>query len=624
MTSPVSWDIFQNMRSFLFNLKLRIKLLFAFGSLILLSAIIVGIFIFIQARKQTFQRAGEQINLGHIAMLEMNGALKYFILEGFKEEDFQKRGVSRHLQLASDRSNYIKAKFFSIDSTLDLEERSFNGLIKSLQNLQANAGHARDLLLKRGFKDSGLEGDLRSAIHTLENSPLHFDKVEMLMLRRHEKDFFLRKDLKYQADFNKRIEANLISLTASSSDENIQIAGHLRNYQSLFNEVVDIERKLGLTENAGLRNLLKSEMEVGDSELLKLKDFIELQRNQFETQANYALVWLVIMQLILGVMLAFTYSGIMTRAIRELRDAMQTLASGQFPSRLTVTTNEEIGQTKTALNQLVLRMETAASFSERLGAGNFEEAYPENFADDILAKSLIRLQQELQKARLEQNISNWTDKGLALLSDIIKNEHEQTEVLGDQILRFLIHYLTMNQGAIYLLRKAEEKEYLERISTYAYDKKKYITDRVDVGQGLAGQCLVEQEPIILTEVPKDYVRITSGLGDAPPSFVILQPLSIHRRAIGVIELASFERLETHKISLLQKVSESIASMFVNRQVHEETTRLLKEARARESRLVQSEEELRQNIEEMQAIQEQLNREANSNRVVGTVSYASSN
>ena len=74
-----------------------------------------------------------------------------------------------------------------------------------------------------------------------------------------------------------------------------------------------------------------------------------------------------------------------------------------------------------------------------------------------------------------------------------------------------------------------------------------------------GQAYLEKDIIFLTEVPKDYVTITSGLGGATPRCILIAPLKVNEEVLGAIELVSFKVFEPHEIEFIKKVAESIAS-----------------------------------------------------------------
>jgi len=142
---------------------------------------------------------------------------------------------------------------------------------------------------------------------------------------------------------------------------------------------------------------------------------------------------------------------------------------------------------------------------------------------------------------------------------------------------------------------------------YAYDRKKYISKKIRPGEGLVGTCYLEGEPIYMTNVPNNYITITSGLGDANPRAMLICPLKVNDRIFGVIELASFKPFEPHQLDFVQKVSESIAATISTVNVNIRTNRLLEQTKLQAEEMVNTEEELRQNMEEMQATQEESRR-----------------
>jgi hypothetical protein len=273
-----------------------------------------------------------------------------------------------------------------------------------------------------------------------------------------------------------------------------------------------------------------------------------------------------------------------------------------------VKSHEEIGKTKTAFNQLLDRMKAATQFASSLGDGHLETHYDNQYADDILARSLIKMRDQLSEAHALQAVENWTNTGLAKMNDVLKSESADVAAIADEILSLMVRYVKVNQGALYLLEGEGNDQYLERVATYAYAKRKFIEQRISIGQGLVGQCVLEKSTMILTQLPKDYIRITSGLGEALPGFVVILPLKIQERVMGVLELASFEELKKHEVAFLEKIAENIASLLSSRKTAAVTLQLLNDARLQTQKLAAQEEEIRQNAEEMQAIQEQMLRE----------------
>ncbi|NJO68436.1 MAG: GAF domain-containing protein, partial [Bacteroidetes bacterium] len=86
-------------------------------------------------------------------------------------------------------------------------------------------------------------------------------------------------------------------------------------------------------------------------------------------------------------------------------------------------------------------------------------------------------------------------------------------------------YLNANQGGVFsYIDDIPGDEHLELVSAIAFDRKKYINKRVEIGEGLVGTCAQERLTIFMTDIPEDYITITSGLGDAIPRSLLIVPL----------------------------------------------------------------------------------------------------
>jgi hypothetical protein len=120
---------------------------------------------------------------------------------------------------------------------------------------------------------------------------------------------------------------------------------------------------------------------------------------------------------------------------------------------------------------------------------------------------------------------------------------------------------------------------------------------------------MEKETIQLTEIPDDYVEITSGLGKATPSYILLVPLKHEEDVLGVIEIASFRVFEKHEVEFTERVAQSIASTILSVKINARTRMLLEQSQQQAEEMLAQEEEMRQNMEELQATQEEMSRKA---------------
>ena len=266
------------------------------------------------------------------------------------------------------------------------------------------------------------------------------------------------------------------------------------------------------------------------------------------------------------------------------------------------------------IEQSIKQMQKASDFISKMSDGELDVKWDglnnenKELNKGSLAGRLAVMQEKLVEIRRKDNERNWTNEGLSKLGEVLR-QYQDLGQLTDTILVQTVQYIGANQGALFLVDKSKEsdKEYLELKSSYAYDRKKFREQKFLPGQTLAGQAWIEREKIILKEIPSDYVRITSGLGEATPRYVIILPLKFDEKIIGILELASFDELPAYKVEFLERLSESMASTFITLKMNEQTTNLLIETQQNAEERQAQEEEMRQNMEELEATQEEMRR-----------------
>ena len=213
---------------------------------------------------------------------------------------------------------------------------------------------------------------------------------------------------------------------------------------------------------------------------------------------------------------------------------------------------------------------------------------------------------EVQLSRQQEEKQSWVAGGIARVGEILQQGDGDNVYI--ELISTVVKYVGANQGGMYLVKGEESGEkYLELVSCYAYEKQKFIDKRIEIGQGLVGQCYLESEPMILKEIPEDYISITSGLGDAPPTFLVIIPMKQEELVTGVLEIACFRELEQHQLEFLNRIAENIASFIVTNTLNVKTKMLLEQTQMQMEQLRAQEEEMRQNMEELQAIQEEMHR-----------------
>lgn len=261
------------------------------------------------------------------------------------------------------------------------------------------------------------------------------------------------------------------------------------------------------------------------------------------------------------------------------------------------------------LNQLRNEVKAAARFVQDIKTFNLASEYTGVLKDESLAKELIDLRQQLFILKEQEEQRNWVNEGLATFAALLRmHETNDLKEFFNKVLSKLVNYLGVNQGGLFVLNDDDESApSLNLVACFAYERKKYTQRNIEPGEGLVGQCFLEKECIYMTDVPNDYVRITSGLGEALPRNILIVPLKLNEVVLGVLELASFQKFQPHQVDFVKKVSESIASAYSSYRVSSKTSRLLEESQEQAEQLRSQEEEMRQNMEEMQATQEEMKR-----------------
>jgi methyl-accepting chemotaxis protein len=256
------------------------------------------------------------------------------------------------------------------------------------------------------------------------------------------------------------------------------------------------------------------------------------------------------------------------------------------------------------------------SFANEISKGNLDVEYASLDNHDELGKSLLAMQQNLKTSNVREQQEKFITVGITKIGDIIRKHGNDPAVLVDEFIKCIVNYTNLNQGGLFLLENESNDPYLKLVACYAYDRKKFLNKRIELGQGLVGQCFLEKEPAYLTQIPGDYVKITSGLGQATPRSIYLQPVQTKDETVGVIELASFNELKDFEKQFILRAAENIASAIISSSTNQRIKLLLTDEQQRAEEMKAQEEEMRQNMEELQATQEEIYRKQveNENRI----------
>lgn len=338
-----------------------------------------------------------------------------------------------------------------------------------------------------------------------------------------------------------------------------------------------------------------------------------------EANKNFRISLLVglIGLLIMSIVIHFIGKSI-TQPITTLTSLFKKMAKGNIDEsmKLQIETGDEIEEMTHALNQSIDGLNDKTKFAKAIEQGNLKFDYNRLSENDQLGQALLEMRKSLNEANKEHeerikedNKRRWANEGLARFADILRQNNDDLKELGYQIIQNLVNYLEANQGGLFILSEDEDNTQFELLSAFAFDRRKYLTATIDLGEGLVGTCAIEKKTIYMTEIPEDYIKITSGLGGANPKSLLIVPLKLEEQVLGVIEMASFKEFEDYEIEFVEKVAESIASTLNSVRINIRTNELLERSQQQAEEMAAQEEEMRQNMEELQATQEESARKS---------------
>ncbi|HYC85570.1 MAG TPA: GAF domain-containing protein, partial [Chryseosolibacter sp.] len=273
----------------------------------------------------------------------------------------------------------------------------------------------------------------------------------------------------------------------------------------------------------------------------------------------------------------------------------------------------ELGALEAEVNGILKQLLVATDFVGAIGEGKLDFDYRSLDSTYVtgknrLADSLISMQQKLKVLNEEEQRRQWANEGLTKFVDILRSSNDSISTLGDKIISALVKYTNANQGGLYVLNDEDEHhKHLELISLFAFDNKKFESQKVKLGEGILGQTFLEKETTLLNDIPEEYVRITSGLGGANPKSLLMVPLKVDKEVYGIVELASFRNFQEHEISFIEKLAETIASTLASVKAAQRNKVLIEQFQQQTEEMRSQEEEMRQNMEELQATQEEISR-----------------
>ncbi len=344
-------------------------------------------------------------------------------------------------------------------------------------------------------------------------------------------------------------------------------------------------------------------------------------------------------------------AGNLTAQVRGIAKVVTAVANGDLQRKLTVAAKGEIAELAETINEMI---GTLATFADQVttvarevgvegqlggqarvpGAAGIWKALTENVNQlaanlttqeraiaevatavtkgDLTRSIMVEAQGEvaalsntinemirnLRDTTQKNTEQDWLKTNLAKFSRMLQGQRDLTNV-GRMVLSELCPVVTAQHAEFYTFDGEKESQQLTLLANYAAEGKDALGKRVGLGQGLVGQCALEKRPILLDNLPQDYIRISSALGSAQPRSVLVLPLIFEGQVRGVLELASLGGFNSSHQAFLEQLTESIGIVLNTIEANMRTEGLLKQSQSLAQQLQTRQEELQKTNEELQ-------------------------
>ena len=381
-----------------------------------------------------------------------------------------------------------------------------------------------------------------------------------------------------------------------------------------LNQLLRIDQKLGFYNGSSLtNNLLLYNKQLIDH-LKAFKNTFALTSEKYMRSSLNRLYILLLLAGFLITAILIRFSSNILSSFDKLIPALKKLSEGEIPEPVHDLSGTETEEIAKYTNNISESLKGKISFAGSIGENNRQTEQTDFNEKDILGNSLVKLNKKLLSAEEknrqrfeEEQTRNWFNEGIARFGEIFRSDWENIDELSFLIINKLVKYLEASHGSVFILNEEHQDKVYELSAAFAYDRRKYHNKQIAPGEGLAGTSALEKQTIYLTDIPDDYIEITTGLGESPPRSLLIVPLIYEKESFGIIEMASLKTMHEHEIEFVEKLSESIATTLSAAKNNIKTMHLLQQSRLQAEEMARQEEAMRKNMQELERAQEESRR-----------------
>ncbi|MGH2919180.1 MAG: response regulator, partial [Solirubrobacteraceae bacterium] len=267
-------------------------------------------------------------------------------------------------------------------------------------------------------------------------------------------------------------------------------------------------------------------------------------------------------------------AGNLTTQVRAIAEVSTAVTQGDLTRQIAVEAQGEVAELSDTINQMI---------------ANLRETTQKNAEQDWLNTNLARISGLMQGQR-----------DLATVSRLIMSE--------------ISPLVTAQHGAFFLAESDNGSEpELRLIASYGYKKRKTVSNRFKIGEALVGQAALEGKSILIQNAPEDYVKVTSGLGEAKPVNIVVMPILFEEQVLAVVELASLREFSEVNQAFLEQLAETLGVVLNAIIANRRTEELLEQSQSLAEELQSQSEELQSQQEELKRSNAELEQQTSSLR-----------
>jgi len=432
------------------NFTIKLKLI-AYASLVILIMCFLGFF-FNKTTKQISDNKliEDDFKKVWVKTLELRKSEKDFLLRESTNMEFFATGKSKFVEEMKANLAEImkllgdlKQTEIVADNNIDIDQ-----IVNLFNEYDENFKKIVEAKLKRGELDYGLIGEMRKAIRAVE-SKLSNDPtltIHILTLRRHEKDYLLRKDEKYMDSHTKTMEELL--MTGKVSDD---LKGSLTTYQNAFKAVVDIDKVIGLTASEGLEGKIRTVVHQVEPAIVditkKLDDILETE-NKNNMTTLYTIIFI-------GILISVAVSYFIIRTITSsLAHAVKTvgrIASGDLNFEIEITSKDEIGELLEKMSLMTSKLKEVisnirssslnissassqmSSSAQQMSEGATEQASSVEEISSSMEEMAANIQQNTNNSKQTEKIAREAAKDVTESNDAVSRTVSSMKTIANKI-----------------------------------------------------------------------------------------------------------------------------------------------------------------------------------------------